>query len=256
MRIDIIDLRDFYAGPLGRVVRRVMERQLRLLWPNARGLDLAGLGYAAPFLEMYRSETHRVINFMPAGQGVTRWPTDGRNATALVDETSLPLPDASVDRLLLVHCLENSEAVRPMLREAWRVLSPIGRLLIVTPNRRGLWSRMDTTPFGHGRPFSRGQLTQLMRDAQFTPTQWAQALFMPPSGFQFMTRSWGAWENIGRRLWPGFSGLLLLEASKQIYALSGERKRLRVLRPVPVVSPAPNLAPGSPTAAHGCDRPS
>lgn len=242
MRIDIIDLRDFYAVPLGRVVARVVDRHLRILWPNLRGLDLVGLGYAAPFLEGYRSEAQRVINFMPAGQGVTRWPADGRNVTALVDETSMPLPDASVDRLLLVHCLENSEAVRPLLREIWRVLSPSGRMLIVTPNRRGLWARIDTTPFGHGRPFSRRQLTQLMRDAQFTPSQWAEALFMPPFGFQFMMSSWGAWENVGRRLWPGFSGLLLLEASKQIYALSGERKPLRGLRPIPVTSPAPNLA--------------
>jgi len=237
MRLDIIDLRDFYTGPLGRVVRRVVDRQVRLIWPDVSGLDLAGLGYAGPFLDMFRGEAARVINLMPAGQGVTRWPADGGNLTALVDETNLPLPDASVDRLLVVHCLEASEAVRPLLRQSWRVLSPIGRLLVATPNRRGLWSRIDTTPFGHGRPYSRGQLNELMRDAQFTPLRWSEALFMPPFGIKFMMRSWGAWENIGRRAWPAFSGLLLVEASKEIYALTGERKRLRLLRPVPAAAP-------------------
>jgi hypothetical protein len=48
-----------------------------------------------------------------------------------------------------------------LLREVWRVLAPNGRLLAVVPNRRGLWARIDTTPFGHGRPFSRGQVTHL-----------------------------------------------------------------------------------------------
>ena len=238
MRVDIIDLRDFYAGPLGRVVRRVIDRQLRSLWTDVRGLDIAGLGYAGPFLDMFRGEATRVVNMMPAGQGVSRWPVDEGNLTTLVDETQWPLSDASIDRLLMVHCLETTDALQPVLRQAWRALSPIGRLLIIIPNRRGLWSRVDRTPFGFGRPFSRGQLTELMRDAQFTPTQWSEALFMPPFGLKMMMRSWGAWENVGQRMWPGFSGLLLLEASKQIYTVSAERKRSRVLRPLPVPAPA------------------
>ena len=57
-----------------------------------------------------------------------------------------------------------------MLAEVWRVLTPGGRLLVVVPNRAGLWARMENTPFGYGRPFSRKQLSRLMRDMQFSPT--------------------------------------------------------------------------------------
>ncbi len=242
MRVDVIDLRDFYGQPLGAVVRRTVRRQLLDLWPDVRGCDVLGLGYASPYLGVFRSQARRVLNLMPARQGVIRWPVDARSLTGLVEETALPLPDACLDRILLVHCLENSEAVRPMLREVWRVLSPGGRLLIVTPNRRGPWARADRTPFGHGRPFSRSQLTQLMRDAQFTPTQWRRTLYMPPFGFGFLMRSASAWENVGQRIWPRFSGLLMLEASKQIYALTPERSRFRVLRPVPATSPSPSIA--------------
>ena len=71
----------------------------------------------------------------------------------------------------------------------WRVLSPSGRLLIVTPNRRGLWARFDSTPFGHGRPYSRGQLTQLMRESQFTPTYWGRTLYTPPFEFDVLISS-------------------------------------------------------------------
>ena len=47
--------------------------------------------------------------------------------------------------------LEMTNDPGTLLREAWRVLAAGGRLLVVVPNRRGLWARMDTTPFGHGR---------------------------------------------------------------------------------------------------------
>ena len=100
----------------------------------------------------------------------------------------LPLADASVDRLLGVHCLEASERVGPLLREMWRVLTPEGRLLLIVPNRRGIWARLDTTPFGHGRPYSRGQLERLLTDALFTPLEWTSALFMPPLDRQWLVR--------------------------------------------------------------------
>ena len=92
-------------------------------------------------------------------QGVVKWPTTRPALAALVDEFELPLPDAAVDRVLLVHALEMSQDAAALLREVWRVLAAGGQLLAVVPNRRGLWARMDTTPFGHGRPYSRSQIT-------------------------------------------------------------------------------------------------
>ena len=78
----------------------------------------------------------RALAFMPAQQGVTRWPREGGNLTALVDEMDLPLPDRSVDRVLLVHAIECTEQVRPMLREIWRVMADGGRLIVVAPTAR------------------------------------------------------------------------------------------------------------------------
>ena len=128
----------------------------------------------------------------------------------------LPLPDASVDDLLCVHCLEVAERAGPLLREMWRVLAPEGRLLIVVPNRRGLWARFDTTPFGHGRPYSRGQLERLLTDALFTPTLWTSALYMPPMDRHWLLRWATAFERIGARLWPAFAGVIIVEARKEL----------------------------------------
>ena len=46
---------------------------------------------------------------MPAAQGVLKWPTARPALATLVDEFSMPLPDAAVDRVLLVHALEMSD---------------------------------------------------------------------------------------------------------------------------------------------------
>ena len=169
MTIDVIDLRDFYSQRLGIVARQLINRGIRARWPDAAGQRVLGLGYPTPYLGLFREDSERCIAFMPAAQGVLKWPTARPALATLIDEFSMPLPDAAVDRILLVHALEMSDDPERLLREVWRVLAPSGRLIAVIPNRRGVWTRTDNTPFGHGRPYSRAQITQLLRQTWFTP---------------------------------------------------------------------------------------
>src|SRR6516165_5636584 len=189
MNIDVIDLRDFYSHRLGFVARQLINRGIHDRWPNAEGQRVLGIGYPTPYLGLFREDSERCIAFMPAVQGVLKWPTARPTLAALVDEFSLPLPEAAVDRVLLVHALEMSDDPESLLREVWRVLAPSGRMIVVIPNRRGVWARTDKTPFGHGRPYSRSQITQLLRQTWFTPTAWGEALFMPPVAGGWFLRS-------------------------------------------------------------------
>ncbi|MDZ3838304.1 MAG: methyltransferase domain-containing protein [Rhodospirillales bacterium] len=218
MWTDVVDLRDFYATGLGRTARRMIARRIRQLWPDLSGRNVLGLGYVTPFLGGFRGEAERVIAIMPAAQGVIHWPPDEPGLTALGDHTDLPLPDNSIDRALIVHALECAERTGPMMREVWRVLSDGGRLLVVVPNRRGVWARFERTPFGHGRPYSSGQLSRSLRDAMFTPYQSGTALYVPPVGSRMILSSASAWEEIGQRWFTTFAGVVMLEATKQIYA--------------------------------------
>ncbi len=218
MWTDVVDLRDFYASPLGRAAQRMIRRRLREMWPDTSGQRVLGIGYAVPYLGMFRAEAERVIAAMPAGQGVLHWPLNDAGQTLLADETELPFPDLSMDRVLLVHSLECSERTRPMLREVWRVLADSGRLIVVVPNRRGLWARTERTPFGFGRPYSGGQLTRLLRDSMFMPMQTERALFVPPVPLRVLVHSALMWEKIGQRVFPGIGGVNVAEAVKQIYA--------------------------------------
>jgi SAM-dependent methyltransferase len=223
---DVIDLRDFYAGSLGQVVRRHVRRRIRAIWPNTTGMTLLGLGYATPFLRPFREEAARVIAVMPATQGALRWPDTSKgepNLVTLAHAAELPLPDMSVDRVLILHALERSEELRLMLREVWRVLAGNGRLLVVVPNRRGIWARLDRTPFGTGSPYTPVQLSRLLRDSLFTPLQSAHCLYVPPSNSRMVLSSAPAWEQLGQRWFPTFGGVLMLEATKQIYAATPMR---------------------------------
>lgn len=222
---DVIDLRDFYETSLGQMARRMIRRQIRAMWPDARDLRVLGLGFATPYLRSFREESERVLAIMPSSQGVLPWPPEGPGLACLSEEAELPLPDRSIDRVLLIHALESTEQVRATLREIWRVLADSGRLLVITPNRRGIWARLERTPFGQGRPYTPSQLTRLLRDNMYTPLQTSAALFMPPFKSRFLLRSAPAWEQIGSRWFQTFAGVLLVEAAKQIYAGSALRDK-------------------------------
>lgn len=237
MHMDIVDLRQFYSDNLGQMASQAVGTSLSAIWKPLSDERLIGLGFATPWLDRFAPDAERTIALMPAAQGANHWPSAQPNATALVFEEDLPLPDSSVDRILLVHALEHFENADEAMGELWRVLTPNGRLVIVVPNRRGVWSRLDHSPFGAGRPYSTGQLARLLRANMFTPTAWSDALHFPPSGRKFMMRLAPLIERFGRRFAPAFAGVLVVEATKKLYQglPVKQRKSKRVF--VPVLAP-------------------
>jgi SAM-dependent methyltransferase len=239
MTPDVNDLGAFYASPLGEVARRLIGRVLRARWDNCGGMSILGLGYCGPFLDRFRDEARRALALMPAAQGVAPWPLSGRSASALVVDDMLPLPDACMDRALVAHALETAEHPNAVLEEIWRVLAPGGRAILIAPSRRGVWARVDGTPFGHGQPFSRGQLRDLIREALFSPVYWGEALYAPP----FRRRLFINWapgiERVGAAIGLPFAGVHIVEATKQVYRPVAVRRVARR----PLVALEPTLAP-------------
>lgn len=216
MRRDVYALRDFYASPLGARARALIARKLVEAWGDARDLDVLGLGFATPYLELFREKARRTVAAMPAGQGAEPWPADPRNAVALAGEASLPFVNALFDRVLVVHALEESESALALLDEARRVMAPSGRIIVATAARGGLWARAEHTPFGYGRPFTRRQLDELLREAELEPTAWVRTLYVPPS--RLLSRWAEPWEQIGHAALQPFAGVILIEAVKRTFA--------------------------------------
>ncbi|MDZ7822802.1 MAG: methyltransferase domain-containing protein [Ahrensia sp.] len=237
MQVDIVEMRAFYHSALGQRAGDAIATALKRVWEPLPNERLLGLGYARPWLERFEPDTHITLSFMLAAQGAAKWPRIGPSRTALVFEEELPLADASIDRILAVHTLEHSENPRETLMELWRVLAPNGRLIVVVPNRSGVWARVETTPFGIGRPFSRGQISRLLREANFTVTKETEALFFPPSRRFLAVKLSNPIERAGLKIGRIFGGVIVLEAQKQLYQglpVSARQSR-RVF--VPALSP-------------------
>ena len=210
MRTDVLEHYDFYKSPLGAMARGFITARLGEAWGDARGLRVAGFGYANPYLKLFTAAERR-ISMAPDGQGVIRWPSGAReNCACLVREARWPLPDASLDRILIVHGLEETPVPQKLLREVWRVLSDDGRVIIVVSHRRGLWSIFGATPFSAGRPFTRRQLNDLLAQSLFRPEHSSASLFFPPVNARFLLRAAGNWERAGARVCPGLGGVLLV----------------------------------------------
>jgi len=244
MRVDVLALQRFYASPLGVAAQRAAARRLAALWPHANGLDVLGVGYPLPYLEAYRGAARRVVAMMPADQGAEPWP-NGRAPvlTALAEDSRLPFMDAIFDRVLLVHALEECNATNQMLREIWRVMAPEGRLVVIVANRWSWWAQADVSPFGHGRPYSRTQLAQLLADSVFEPVVSARALYAPPSNWTPFVRAVDAFERVGELVWPAQGGLVLMEAVKRLYADTARSKERVLLAKAPTRTP--QEAPGT-----------
>jgi SAM-dependent methyltransferase len=251
----------FYRTPIGLQVRRLVAARIRARWGGVRGLTVMGLGYCVPYLPAFRNEAARLGALVPDEPPLESEPDSLEPGMAVrVDSAALPLPSECVDRLLGVHFLEFAENRRKSLREIWRVLKPEGRLLLVVPNRRGLWAHREHTPFGQGEPYSRSQIEQLLDASMFTVGHCTFALAMPPVAPGLLWRPGTSLERLGCTLWPGFAGVTIVEATKRVTATlpKGHRQPITArLRPmVPRRLPLPNqwpaaAEPAQPTASTG-----
>ncbi|QGX97382.1 methyltransferase domain-containing protein [Roseovarius faecimaris] len=245
MYLDVQDLRNFYyRSALGRAAQKTVREEVLKLWPEAKGQTVAGFGFAVPFLRPYLADARRVIGLMPGPQGVIGWPQGMPNVAVLVEEVMWPLETGHVDKLLLIHGLESTEQPSALLEECWRVLGPGGSALFIVPNRAGLWSRAEKTPFGHGRPYTQTQLENQLKAHNFLPERHLTTLYQPPSERRFWRKTAGMWESLGGKLSVvAAGGVLLVEASKRVQAPTGPGLRETVRKPLDVLRPKPEAKP-------------
>lgn len=223
MHLDVQDLRNFYyRSALGRAAQRVIRDEVLRFWPEARGQSVLGYGFAVPLLRPYLQSARRVTALMPGPQGVMSWPAGMPNVSVLCQEANWPIETGHVDKLIVMHGLETSEQPDLVLEEASRVLGPGGSAIFIVPNRAGVWSRRDTTPFGFGRPFSASQLEVQLQRSGFQPKRTSSLLHQPPSHRRFWLRSGPLIEKMARTVGAGLpGGVILLEAQKLTQEPSG-----------------------------------
>ena len=233
MSFDPASLAAFYASPRGAIATRALRAAMRRCWPGAAPAraTVLGLGYPAPYLRPWRDGAARCIAAVTAASSDDladiRWPRRRPSMTCAVEDDALPLPDLSVDLIVMVHALEFADNARRLLREVWRVLADNGQLLVVVANRRGAWAHLDATPFGHGQPYSLGQASRLLRGGLFEVERRDTALFLPPMRLHLPNRVAAIWEAAGHAVAPGLGGVILIKARKDVYGVLPTASRRR-----------------------------
>ena len=136
------------------------------------------------------------------------------------DSLFLPFKSDSVDQLVLAHALEFADNPHQLLREADRILSEDGSLVLFVFNPMSLWGLRRLFSWRGKQPwrghfFSRWRLNDWLTLLDFDVVERRAFLFQLPinhqgkwSGSHFLAR-------IGPRLWPYFGAVTVLVAKKR-----------------------------------------
>ena len=247
------EIAEFYGSPRGAVTARLLRERLAVFWPNTKGESVLGIGYTQPFLDLWSDQAHRVIAcmpdalmphalmphalmadaLMPETLGAAKWPASGPSRSCVTADEALPFPDMVFDRVLLLHGLESASNPGRLLRETWRILKDDGRMVVVAPNRAGVWTHGEDSPFFLRQSFTSGQIDRLLAASLFRTERRDSALWLPPTAMRFFLQSAPVLERTGRRLMPGAAGVTITEAVKDVYAAlplqPAPRRRLAAL---------------------------
>ena len=176
----------------------------------------------------------------PIGHKV-RLSTDPRAASrhsAVTDPAQLPLASDSIDLVVLPHTLDLCADPRRLLREVERVLIPEGRLITVNFNPWSLWGlqRLLRRPFGREEVPWAGNFVGYVRLSDWLSLLGMEIertevmMFRPPSRSEGIMRRTEFLERLGRRFWPMFAGVYLVQAVKRVQPLTPIRPNWQRLR--------------------------
>lgn len=217
MYVDVETLNSFYKTDIGFRVSETLKLELDSRNLFCRKALVASFGYSLPYLPKFLSLNHQIFVFMPARQGIFEWSENKNCCKLLMEDYIFPLKNNIIDDFLLIHMLEFSQNAELMLKEIWRVLKPEGRLIIIVPNRKGIWSFYEHTPFGHGVPYSRMQLQNLLKKTNFTLENLQESLYFFPKKNKVLHLLSRFHMSLSTTQFDYFGGVLLVEAKKNVY---------------------------------------
>ena len=215
------DIMDFYSTARGAMVAAHLGKDIQALWSNnnqnnTRQSGVTRLAVGVPFALVPADSLPAVL--MPDILGGVSWPADGPVRTAVIESSLWPIAAESIDKILMVHALEYVPDPLAFLGEVSRVLTGEGRLILAVAHRRGLWARAEHSPFGHGTPYSRGQLNRLLHAAGLEPIRFKRGLALPPFADKLPTGMARHVTRFGSPVLHLLGGVLLIEAQKRRFA--------------------------------------
>jgi SAM-dependent methyltransferase len=243
--IDICDqLESWYSKPAGQYLlkqeKSLVSQQLQQL-------------YGYHFLQVGITRDQSLGQDSVLSHKINSSIAPGPNMGLVSDGHSLPFADESIDVVLLHHALEFAHDPHSLLREAHRVVSAQGHILIMGFNpvslfgiNLGLRSYFATGPWQQVTAIGTGRLRDWLRllgARVHSANDWCAA---PPVGGERLRSYLAAVDGFfSRSQWP-VGGVYLVHAQKQVLTLTPSRRRWQTrmgdklidfTAPTPVPSP-------------------
>ena len=218
MESNIRNFKKFYSSLLGKIITQIISKKISSLWPVFNNSRNAVIGFGTPFINIFNSNIQRLFFLIPRKFGLYNFPSSEKNLTVSINDTTLPIEDLSTDRLLVINFFEYLFDHKKFLREAWRILDKDGEIIIITPNTFGLWRFFYKKKFKSLRTFSSHELSSLLQNNFFTPTNIEYSIFLPPIKNKYLTRKIKFFEFFNNRLTKYFSGIIIIKGKKNYLA--------------------------------------
>ena len=162
----------------------------------------------------------------------------------------LPIASDSVDLVVLMHHLSNTSEPHAVLREAFRILIPEGKLVIIDFNPMSFWglrhllqSWLEHPPFS-GHYYTARRIDDWMRLLGFDQHRHYRIGYLPPIQKRSVTRRL-TWLEKGMKRWlPALSALNLMVYSKNISPLTPVRHRWVTRKILPPKIARPSVGRG------------
>jgi SAM-dependent methyltransferase len=229
MTCNVKKLTDFYKTPLGEVVQVYVNDIIKKFIPETtKNQFILGLGYVIPYLTKNLIQKNTILSFTLDKMGGITWPNTECSQTAIVHCHNLPIANKVVDRLLIVHGLECCENREKLLKEINRIIAPDGEILIVFPNKAGIWSHTSGTPFAYGEHYTMSQLNTILSKNGFTITSEERFLYFPPTQSLYTQAFFAPVEMMGSYFIPYFSGLNAITAKKRTMIIPNQLNQQQV----------------------------
>ena len=207
----ILEIEAWLASPAGRYLLDWEQRQLDAAVADVFGFHALQLGWPA-------------LAGLQANRMPQRWltsPVPDARAQLVCDADALPFEANSLDLLVLPHTLEFAPDPHHCLREAYRVLRPEGRLMVLGLNPASLWGLRQRL----GRSF-------LPQAGSFLG-YWRLRDWFKLLGLEIVEARFGGWrlplqrearhegliERLGATWWPVFGAVYFLHAVKRVHGM-------------------------------------
>lgn len=209
-------LKDFFSTSPGMLLRRWEAAQVDALLADCQGDSALQLG--APYGSLLRNALHesRIL-------GVHDQPEMASDcAKVCLSYENLPFREADFDLIICVHTVERAEDPCQFFNEIFRILSPEGRLVVLSINPWGPWwmrkkdKLFDRLPQTNFNPLTVSQVKKYCQKYGIVDRGRFGVYCPSLSDNPQKLARWGWCEKAGDRWWPALANVYMLSAVKKV----------------------------------------